>query len=936
MSKSNSTLLSSSLEAFQIVQIDGSDVIISVLDSLPIGEGTNIGSNYQKIPFNLFAEALVLSKRFAFKEGIISTQLLSATDDAVLSTAGSPGKSVVDPNMSIGTPGKTGGPGKSAGQLNFFLGSAEGVGPPIKLLASGGNGGAGQTGRNGAAGGNGGPGGNGGAVTFLAGVVTRIWLDQLQDLNHLPSYEQKEQSLHSLLSTIPKDASSAPAWKDAISNMHSALKAATNDNFMQEISTAALAIEAISINYQTSAVAAIDITGGDYGTYGSGSPNGKNGVPGKNGTKTIVLFGKPKDLLTQHFKPFFLIHPSQCARLLDKIRLMYLALNPITDPSSVSNLMILLLRLKARTDLFVAAKDSSDLVKYYHKHELQYGAVKSVEQFRSINTQTQRYLAQLKSGQDSFGYDANHVPLASFNFYKNLLSKLIKDFKPIEDNYQNYFTALKDNTATMEHIKSARSQYGATKNQAESQLHLLKPVFQKIVTIIDSYQTILPPLKQKLEDELKSFQTEIQNHFDFNFDTFIQSLTSLAFAPESKFMLLTQASNFLYQSTTEVTNDIGIPVKKSYLIDQIKAVKSDVKSITEGFKSLNNGTLQPDDPGASKLVAEQQQYMKFISQFKNQFGSELKSVKTAFNNYISKIQDRNNHILNYNSAVILAARYHQNIQEITARVNALNDKALATMQPDLPDLVSFVSRLYYTARNQIMENLDLTARAYRFWALSDRNLISEVYGSKAPPQINYGVLASANLTILNNYSDAVNNFGTNHSIFPANSSSQGLQVKIPDDQVGLVPYTHMLIVKLPVVTPSTKRTESVFAGMANVRISSVRVWVEGVTTSNNHLQIRITQLGHEQIVSPDGTHFTFSHEPIFKLFKYEMLTKAIIEVANFGIQQDDGESSETYAAIGPFASWQIEILDQDNLDLDLSGIASVTLEFHGTNYAFNA
>lgn len=107
-------------------------------------------------------------------------------------------------------------------------------------------------------------------------------------------------------------------------------------------------------------------------------------------------------------------------------------------------------------------------------------------------------------------------------------------------------------------------------------------------------------------------------------------------------------------------------------------------------------------------------------------------------------------------------------------MKTLNDQALNNMAPDLPDLVSFVSRLFYANRNQIMHNLDLTVRAYRFWTLSDRNLLNEAYGGKTPPQIDHAALDSAQITILNAYGQAVENFGTNHSVFSANASANGL------------------------------------------------------------------------------------------------------------------------------------------------------------------
>ena len=116
----------------------------------------------------------------------------------------------------------------------------------------------------------------------------------------------------------------------------------------------------------------------------------------------------------------------------------------------------------------------------------------------------------------------------------------------------------------------------------------------------------------------------------------------------------------------------------------------------------------------------------------------------------------------------------------------------------------------------------------------------------------------------------------------------------------------------------------------------MRAWVEGAKTSNGRLRVRITQSGREEIVSTDGNVFRFNHDPVSKIFEYDIETKEIKEDANFGIGQNDGKVDKIYAAIGPFSDWQIQILAKDNLGLDLSGATMVTLEFHITNYVFNA
>jgi hypothetical protein len=115
----------------------------------------------------------------------------------------------------------------------------------------------------------------------------------------------------------------------------------------------------------------------------------------------------------------------------------------------------------------------------------------------------------------------------------------------------------------------------------------------------------------------------------------------------------------------------------------------------------------------------------------------------------------------------------------------------------------------------------------------------------------------------------------------------------------------------------------------------VRVWIDGAKTSNGTLQVHITHTGRETLCDTSGNTYRFTHEPITKLFRYALATKTITEEANFGCAQTTSTgTTEIYAAIGPFTTWQIQVKAEENVGLDLSGVTGVQLEFHGTNLAF--
>ncbi|MFC4778058.1 hypothetical protein ACFO9Q_14750 [Paenibacillus sp. GCM10023252] len=934
------TLLSQSLESFQRVQVGGNTVIISVDDSLAIGAGTDFGDHYASTPFlSIYAENILLSGRFKANSGVLSTHSLTVSGEGCLDLSGSAGLPIDIVNENPTAPGMAGNNGEAGGNLLLYIEQTPIGQPAYKIQASGGNGGAGQSGTDLTAGGKGGDGGDGGHVLLAAASPYLRWQAQMKETLNLHELSAKQAMLRELIAALPPD----PSLTALVSMLHDAAEAQTDEAYLQSLNLAALTLQALATGYDSSLTANVDCTAGAYGVHGDGRTNEGNGIAGQPGTLNQLLFQTPADLAAhadltdflaklprQAEQSYLLVHPSQCKRLLEKIKLMYWSLDPVAKPQGVRDVLTLLLRLQERTATFVAAKDDSSLAAYYNSHEAAIGAIGAIGQLRAIHDEAVRYLYQLRQGQDMFGYDNSDVPLGSFHFYNNLLNELITNFGLLEADYAEYFQALAANTAHIDKIKRARDRQASLIATAEAQLTTLRSQAVKTARIIDGYQAELPSLKRTLEDKIEELKEQIRVHFDFNFDTIFQSLTSLAFAPESKLMILNEASQFLYQGTMEVTDDKGEPVRKSYIVRQLKSVKASIDTLQEGFQALDNGTLAPDDPGAAKLVAAEQDVEQFFNDFYDQFPQSLDDLKTAFRAYIDKVQERNNQILTYNAIVLLLYKNLQIIDSANARTAALNEDTLDAMSPDLPDLVTLISELYYAARNQVMEMLDLTSRAYRFWALSDQSLTSEVYAGRSLPELNHTALVGAMNTILGKYQQAVENFGTNHDRFPPHDNQRGKIIDVPAEQVELFKDLKQLMIRIPVDHP-------VFAGMANVRVQNVRVWMTGIhpAAADDTVTIRITHTGKEQMVSSAQDVYTFKHEPVNKIFIYHTKTQEIMEEANFGVEQSDGGTTNEYAALGPFTTWHISIDPDDNPGIDLSSVSQIQIEFHGTNYAFD-
>lgn len=134
--------------------------------------------------------------------------------------------------------------------------------------------------------------------------------------------------------------------------------------------------------------------------------------------------------------------------------------------------------------------------------------------------------------------------------------------------------------------------------------------------------------------------------------------------------------------------------------------------------------------------------------------------------------------------------------------------------------------------------------------------------------------------------------------------------------------------------------ELAFDGFDRVRLSRVRVWLEGASASGSTPQVNVmmSTLG-SYLDRLAGTDYQFTSSPLQRDFEYRVSAKRTgtpdweFDDGSFGYIEVDGvvdeEVSYAYFEPTPFAQWQID-LTAHNPGLDLSGVTKLTLEFAGS------
>lgn len=963
-----SELLSQIQKYYQVVTINDATIILDVSDELKAGIGTVAGKDYSGKELHIYAEDLYLSKEFHLKQGVISAHqiyvVIEKNDTSYsqgIYTAGEDGKSGLHNLGSKTSSGSTtlinGENGKNGGNLNLYtekinlenVDSNNAIVPTLYIQANGGEGGDGGKGADNTNGGNGGNGGDGGEVNVVV-VQAMLQLEkQLVGIYKESDLDNKKQLLQTFITSIENEASMSSLYKmlnDALTQHPDSA-----EQLNETVRDVGMKLNNMAIDWREHLVANIHVSGGKYGVYGTGKLNGTDGNDGTEGTKSVTQVSDVNSLQTQTWETFMFAHPAQCSMGLEKAKRLYFGIgdDPGTNSKIVSNLVHLLNRLKDRLEIFTKLDADSKLATYYADNESKIGALNSVESMKCTYNSVVNLTNLIGQGVDYYGYGSRHVPLASYAFYNQNMRESLANLKTIEDYRNGYFASLATTENQITTIKGMRTQQEDiiqdTEASGKKEKYLIS-VADGAAKVIDSYQTILPQKKKDLLNALKKLKDDVGEYFDFNLQDLVGEASTLAFAPESKFMWLTLGAQAGLKSTQNITDSKGYSVNKSYMVNQITTISGSISSIQEGYSVQSSGTVKSDDPGANILLAQEDNLDNAMSGFYDKFPKDMDNVKKQFQDYIKAVTDRNNHILTYNSAVVLMQNRAQVRASAKQKISTLDDEALAAMGTNWPELTSFVLQTYNDGRDSAMEALYLLAKSHRFWALDD-NILFEAYGSNSFVEINTSVLGEAQRRISDKYGNNIEKFGTNPVPFPTYPlKERGIIITADEFALSTFQSMNMCIIRIPVAQKGTSKAENHFAGAANIRITKVRAWVNGAKTKDNELQVTITQQGKEEIVDQSNSIYHFEHVPKTVNFKYNLeaynklganaeacsLISTITQDGN--LVEASNEEEDIYTLIGPFAGWLVSVDSNWNIEPDMSNVTSLELEFHGTNLPF--
>ncbi|KAH7265475.1 uncharacterized protein BKA55DRAFT_559080 [Fusarium redolens] len=692
-------------------------------------------------------------------------------------------------------------------------------------------------------GGNGGNGGAGGKVTMIYNDLFRNILRASRQANEVKTPGERRLRIQSWLKASRRQLVDTPSHKyieDKLKALEGLIeKSAKADPDIEE-AFSALKEDLDGLSSKFRASISVDVRGGAYGMGGDGSQKGHNGVAGSLGSINSTLM--IQESMTNSAE--MLVHPDQISIAVLELENLFFIGTLSTIQTAIRHVQT----VKERLSFLDYLKPQDQLFKAYVDNESHLLIIPSGEEvptsIASLKVSLDNVRAierKLYNGYDFYGHVATWVPSGSFEFYSHQLNSALDDLSSIQTNYFKYQQIAKEEDKAKERIAYARAAVDVGKRSCGADLVTLSSQLKSSASAIAVLQEGLPTKRKALVEKIRAFSQDIKNSFNISMESFVNAASTFVFAPGLA-MGAVQAASLLHTGLATITDDAGIQIRKEFVVNKITVMSAGLEGLKEAIEAGSDGALTVDDPGAAKLMAKESDIQDLLTKYRETLGSEkVRAVREMFDDYLKVVIDRNNLVIHYNACLVLWLTTNSKLVSYIQTERSLGREFIEQIHDEIPQLAVTVERNYIATISTVMELLYRTTKALSYVTLSvepttftrlrDQGFLQEGLAT---------ALKEEKIDIIKRWANAIEEskalrqpFGGENDAVKYELTEVQLQSLLlePERKDG----DYAVIMGIPAARKKTSLGESPFAGYADVRLTRVRFYLDGVQTASNKL-----------------------------------------------------------------------------------------------------
>lgn len=570
---------------------------------------------------------------------------------------------------------------------------------------------------------------------------------------------------------------------------------------------------------------------GSYGAGGVGkfpdSSTGKPGQAGKDGSRTSLVLTPERDSAYLNLSQAC-VFPEHAQMILNEADQFFFLNTPESRPKAAA----LYTRLLSRLSFVPKLGDTAQAKAYDRLEKEQKLTVAALSQLESVFSQARTRQARILAGQDIFGRDPSWVPRLSTKVYAQRADKLLVALKGVEDMTSGYQEALKNDGKVEQYLKSSLK---AGKDNEEHLKSLLDSqcgpdgAISAAAAQVTKFAQLQSEKREEIKGPLERVKDEIGRASQIDFWKVFEGLSNLVQPPSFQTAVdVAKIGKIAWDVYKTVQDETGASFDKADIIERLATCSDTLKSLEQAVTMNEDGKINLEDPGGLKIIAAVDDIKSLVKHFKDALLTKTKDLDKILDDYVKLVLQRNSAVLAFNGAVQVAA---EAVTQLAAyrKQNPQLAEQLLELDPNLPSIFFWMTRLRDTLRMDIMQQLNYQGRAICFWGPR-----GPIPFTEAGPLRGYTQLLGNQQTLEREFQACVERFASSTwSSWPAKDGDPGLRYELSaaesmallqnpkKDSKGRRMYETI------VAFAPTRHTET-FAGMANIRLNQVRVWLLGM------------------------------------------------------------------------------------------------------------
>lgn len=527
---------------------------------------------------------------------------------------------------------------------------------------------------------------------------------------------------------------------------------------------------------------------------------------------------------------------------------------------------------------------------------------------------------KLALGLDFFGYSPNRVPLQSFDWHQQLLTRtVLPAAQHIESTFLDYWDAWESSEGARAVLKTALAAaeegergiaqlYAVDLDETRKALQLIAPLDGKVAA---AYQLLL-----NAETALNRAIAAMNQAKGCNLVAVLMSVAPIVAGVASggaSLIATGAAASKLFEHLGQTDGSWTQLWDSRHVIgedlSEIGKGASGVAESIEAIRKATAGESREKLPSLPKFVMEREKFDEVARTY-----VELKEAapyREAGYDYLACVEARNQAIVDYNAMLTQLVELKAKAANAVRVREGIHSAIAGKYDPSEPYVMGLVSRLY-------MDSLDLAARLVH----AEHKALAYLYGETAPAPVsalNMATIQGAHLRAVTQLAHYTSEFRPLRMLAGGRLTLE-LQALVSElawqafKTTGKISFT---------IRRDHPRYHASFS-RPGLRITGMQIAQTGARVAAGQKEIawHLAHGGTERIYREDGRMVVFSHH----------VTPLTLHTPLDGgepVTKPDFSEDKLYAGVSPFATWFLFAKDIPALRLDLSRLSSLRLELWG-------